>query len=139
MVSKEFLGRLSRRKQVAMGTTVPAAMQALAHSYGYTSFEELMAADAEDKLDAETRRSLFTDLSPYINRAFSVAEKNAATAKDIAEMVERAFALIRRFFLGYTQEEAADAELMGMLTQVDRAEKARDAVLLGGGRRGGGP
>ena len=51
MVSKQFLQMLAKRHQQATGSTLPAAMAAIADSFGYSSFEELMQADEKQSTD----------------------------------------------------------------------------------------
>lgn len=133
MVSKQFLQTLAKRQQQATGSTLPAAMAAIADSYGYSSFEELMEADEKHKLSQEERADLFRDLGPYIEQAFEVNARRAAPPADWQETVERIFEAIRHFLFGYTQEECeelqADDELTQLMVRIKTADDVRQKRL----------
>ena len=128
MVSKQFLQLLAKRQQQATGSTLPAAMSAIANSYGYSSFEELMQADEKHKLSDEDRADLFRDLAPYIDLACEVSERKTAQPADWQESVERLLDAIRRFLFGYTQEECEELQANDELTQLMVRVKTADDV-----------
>ena len=134
MVSKQFLQMLAKRQQQATGSTLPAAMSAIAYSYGYSSFEELMQADEKHKLSHEERADLFRDLAPYIDLAFEVNARQTAQPADWQESVERILDAIRRFLFGYTQEECeelqANDELTQILVRVQTANDIREQKIV---------
>ena len=133
MVSKQFLQLLAKRQQQATGSNLPAAMSAIANSYGYSSFEELMQADEKHKLSDEDRADLFRDLAPYIDLACEVSERKTAQPADWQESVERLLEAIRRFLFGYTQEECdehqADDELTQLMVRIKVADDVRQQRL----------
>lgn len=133
MVSKPFLDILAGRRQQATGETLPAAMNAIAASYGYSTFEELMTAESKGELDDDVRANLFRDLSPYIDLAYGFVEQKSERPKDWVEALDRIFSWIRRFLFGFTQEEwaefQADAELSAMLARVETAQQRREKHL----------
>ena len=134
MVSKQFLQLLANRQQQATGSTLPAAMAAIANSYGYSSFEVLMEADEKNKLSQEERANLFRDLAPYIDLAFEVNARRTAQPADWQESIELLLDAIRRFLFGYTQEECeeqqANDELTQILVRVQAANDVREQKLV---------
>ena len=134
MVSKQFLQMLAKRQQQATGSTLPAAMAAIADSYGYSSFEELMEANEKNKLSQEERADLFRDLAPYIDLAFEVNARRTAQPADWQESIELLLDAIRRFLFGYTQEECeeqqANDELTQILVRVQAANDVREQKLV---------
>ena len=134
MVSKQFLQLLAKRQQQATGSTLPAAMSAIANSFGYSSFGELMQADEKHELSQEERADLFRDLAPYIDLAYEVCERKTAQPADWQESVERLLDAIRRFLFGYTQEECeeqqANDELAQLLVRVQAANDVREQKLV---------
>ena len=134
MVSKQFLQMLAKRQQQATGSTLPAAMSAIAYSYGYSSFEELMEANEKNKLSQEERADLFRDLAPYIDLAFEHNARRTAQPADWQESVEQILDAIMRFLFGYTQEECeelqANDELTQILVRVQAANDVREQKLV---------
>ena len=133
MVSKQFLQLLAKRHQQATGSTLPAAMSAIAYTYGYSSFEELMNADEELELSQEVRADLFRDLGPYIDQVFEVNARRTAQPADWQESVERILDAIMRFLFGYTQDECqelqAEEELTQLMVRVQAAHDVRQQKL----------
>ena len=118
---------LANQQQQATGSTLPAAMSAIAYSYGYSSFEELMQADEKHKLNTEERADLFRDLAPYIDLAFEVNARRTAQPAEWQESIELLLDAIRRFLFGYTQEECEELQANDELTQIlVRVQTAND-------------
>ena len=125
---------LANQQQQATGSTLPAAMSAIAYSYGYSSFEELMQADEKHKLNTEERADLFRDLAPYIDLAFEVNARRTAQPAEWQESIELLLDAIRRFLFGYTQEECeelqANDELTQILVRVQTANDIREQKIV---------